>query len=76
MESHLLSLRKQPVRIQDVSYEFERWEPLHTEISRKYRESDSAEFSKEAGFVEVGRYFDEQRWFMNALWRVPDAGAS
>lgn len=71
MESHLLSLRKQTVRVQGVNYEFDRWEPLHTEISCKYRESDSGDFARDAGFVEVGRYFDEQRWFMDALWRVP-----
>jgi L-histidine N-alpha-methyltransferase len=71
MESHLLSVRKQSVRLQGVRYDFDPWEPLHTEISCKYRETDSAEFAVQAGFEEVGRYFDERHWFMDALWRVP-----
>jgi hypothetical protein len=44
------------------------------EISCKYRESDSEDFAREAGFVEVARFFDEKRWFMDALWRVPGVG--
>jgi L-histidine Nalpha-methyltransferase len=76
MESHLLSLRKQTVRVEGVAYEFDPWEPMHVEISCKYRESDSADFAREAGFVEVARFFDERRWFMDALWRVPDAGTT
>lgn len=76
MESHLLSLRKQAVHVDGKTYEFDRWEPMHVEISCKYRETDSADFAREAGFVEVGRFFDEKRWFMDALWRVPDADGS
>lgn len=71
MESHLISLRKQTVRVQDQRYEFERWEPIHTEISCKYHESAAEEYARAAGFVEAGRFFDERRWYMDALWRVP-----
>jgi uncharacterized SAM-dependent methyltransferase len=73
MESHLLSLRKQTVHVEGIAYEFQPWEPMHVEISCKYRESDSADFAREAGFVEAARFFDERHWFMDALWRVPES---
>ena len=70
MESYQLRLRRQAVQVANREYMFEAWEPLHTEISRKYRETDVAAFAAEAGFVEVGRFFDERRLFVDALWRV------
>lgn len=72
MESYLLSRRPQRVRIGARRYEFEAWEAIHTEISRKYRLADVAAFAREAGFVEVGLFLDEQRFFVDVLWRVPE----
>jgi dimethylhistidine N-methyltransferase len=73
MESYLLSVRRQTVRVVGRTFEFEAWEPIHTEISRKYRERDVAAFARDAGFVEVGRFFDEEHFFMDALWRAGPA---
>ncbi len=73
MESYLLSLRRQTVRVAGREYSFEAGEPIHTEISRKYREAAVSPLAREAGFVEVGHLFDERRLFLDALWRV-DAG--
>jgi L-histidine N-alpha-methyltransferase len=70
MESYLLSRRRQTVRVARREYAFEAWEPIHTEISRKYYESDIHAFAEEAGFVPVGHYFDEGGLFVDALWRV------
>lgn len=75
MESYLLSTRAQRVRIGHRSYAFDAWEPIQTEISCKYRPSDVRSFAREAGFTEVQHYFDERRWFLDALWRV-DEGVS
>src|SRR5204863_7426086 len=70
IESYLLSMRRQTVRAAGHEYAFEPWEPLHTEISRKYREEDVEAFARQAGFIEVSRLFDTQRLFLDALWRV------
>ena len=75
MESHLLSTRRQTVRIEALqrSFEFEPWEPIHTECSFKYLEEGTDRMAEEAGFVVQERFRDEQRSFMDALWRVEKA---
>lgn len=70
MESYLLSVRAQRVRLGDTSYTFDAWEPIKTEVSCKYRPTDVSSFARETGFVEVQHFFDERRWFVDALWRV------
>ncbi len=70
MESYLLSRCRQTVRVARREYCFEAWEPIHTEISRKYYESDIHAFAEDAGFVPVGHFFDENELFVDALWRV------
>jgi dimethylhistidine N-methyltransferase len=76
MESYLLSTRHQVVHVAGRRYEFQAWEPLRTEISCKYRPSDVSAFARGAGFRELGLYFDERRWFVDALLCVePDRSA-
>lgn len=70
MESYLLSTQRQSVRVAGRSYDFAAWEPLHTEVSRKYREADVHAFARDAGFVEATHFRDERRLFLDALWRV------
>jgi L-histidine N-alpha-methyltransferase len=76
MESYLLSLRKQSVEVSGRVFDFDVWEPIHTEISRKYRESEIAQFARDAEFDEVLRLTDERRFFMDCLWRVGSGTAS
>jgi uncharacterized SAM-dependent methyltransferase len=73
MESYLLSLRRQTVRVAGNRYAFDAWEPIQTEISCKYRPADVNALACDAGFAEVRHFFDERHWFLDALWRVPDA---
>jgi L-histidine Nalpha-methyltransferase len=74
MESYLMSTRAQTVHVAGRSFEFQQWEPVRTEISCKYRPSDVSAFARAAGFSEIGRYLDERRYFVDALWSVePDA---
>lgn len=72
MESYLVSLAHQSVRIGGLgaSFEFAAWEPIHTEYSYKYLESDIDRMCSDSGFVDEGRFFDRERWFCDALWRV------
>jgi L-histidine Nalpha-methyltransferase len=67
----LISLREQRVRVGERSYTFAAFEPIRTEISCKYRTEDVSRFARGAGFVEVEQFFDERRWFVDALWQVP-----
>jgi L-histidine N-alpha-methyltransferase len=73
MESYLLSVRRQRVQVDGTRYEFEAWEPIHTEISCKYRPSDVSALASAAGFIEAGYGSDERHFFLDALWRVPAA---
>lgn len=69
MESWLLSRWRQRAVVAGRPFTFEAGEAIHTEISCKYREQDLETFAREAGFAEVGRFFDRRRWFADALWR-------
>lgn len=70
MESYLLSTRDQLVRVAGECIGFAAWEPIHTEISCKYRESDALAFARASGFSSLRCYYDENRYFLDALWRA------
>lgn len=71
MESYLVSTRHQEVSVGRRSFTFDAWEPILTEISCKYRESEVGELAQQSGFEEVERFFDDRRYFVDALWTVP-----
>lgn len=72
MESYLVSLEQQTVRIEALSWEakFAPWEPIHTEYSYKYLERDIDALAEASSFSIEHRALDEARWFCDALWRV------
>jgi L-histidine N-alpha-methyltransferase len=72
MESYLVSKEKQTVVIKDISqsFSFEAWEPIHTEYSYKYLESDIHELAAETGFVIEKQLHDSKRYFIDSIWRV------
>ncbi len=72
MESYLVSLAKQEVRIDYVgdTFEFKPWEPIHTEYSYKYLDEDIDQLSTHSGFRLAERFYDSSRWFCDALLRV------
>ena len=72
MESWLLSTDRQTVRVLGKSFEFQAWETIHTEISCKYRDAHLEAFARAAGLVEVGRWTDPRRDFVDVLYRVHD----
>jgi dimethylhistidine N-methyltransferase len=72
MESYLMSVRGQRARVGAVSYAFDAWEGIQTEVSCKYRPSDVRTFASQAGFTELQHFYDERHWFLDALWRVGD----
>lgn len=72
MESYLVSLEPQTVRIDAVEHEFSftAWEPIFTEYSYKYLESDIDALAHSAHFSTVRKFHDQDAWFCDALWRV------
>ncbi len=67
MQSYLLSMRDQQVRIGSERIAFAAWEAMQTEVSCKYRETDVLFLAKSSGFTPVGWYYDEQRRFVDVL---------
>lgn len=70
MESYLLSTRDQLVRIGPECIGFSAWEPVLTEVSCKYRETDVLALARSAGFMPVAWYYDGERRFLDALLRA------
>jgi len=70
MESWLESACAQNVRMGGRLVQFAPGERIQTEISCKYSEAQVTEFAADAGFSEVGRFRDRDRWFVDVLWSV------
>lgn len=72
MVSYLVSLEDQVVDIESLgrSFHFEAWEPVHTEYSYKYLESDIIDLASNTGYSIEGSYRDSSRGFVDSLWRV------
>ena len=76
MESYLISRREQVVDIEALnqSFSFEAWEPVHTEYSYKYLESDIASLAEETGFSIVAQLMDSKKYFVDSVWQVSKEG--
>jgi len=77
MESYLVSLEKQSVFIEKIGrwFEFEAWEPIHTEYSYKYLVSEIEQLSGETGFEIYEHLFDSRHYFTDSMWRVYKPGS-
>jgi dimethylhistidine N-methyltransferase len=58
MESYLLSRKRQSVTVAGEVFEFEAWEPIHTEVSCKYSELEIDSLLTAAGLSCTGRFTD------------------
>jgi L-histidine N-alpha-methyltransferase len=72
MESYLISLEPQVVYIGNLkrSFVFHEIEPIHIEISHKYRLLEIEQFAANAGFNIVNNYMDKKNYFVDSLWQV------
>lgn len=75
MESYLVSLEKQTVFLKKIgqTFSFEEWEPIHTEYSYKYLESDILSLAQETGFAIEKQLYDSKKYFVDSIWRVEKA---
>lgn len=70
-ESYLLSKQVQLVTIKsaNVDIHFGAWEPIHTEISRKYTLDKIESLSTNSGFQIISNYTDMHNDFCCSLWQ-------
>ncbi len=62
MESYLVSLERQSVPIDALrlTFEFDPWEPIHTEYSYKYLRTDVATLARDTGFSIEAEFFGSE----------------
>jgi dimethylhistidine N-methyltransferase len=72
IKSYLVSLVRQDVFIEAIgqAFSFEPWEPIQTEYSYKYLQSDIDLLAQHTGFEITHEFYDSNRYFTNSLWRV------
>lgn len=70
VEMHLISSRRQIVRLESQEFSFERDEYILTEYSYKYTLPGFAGLALRAGFELVRSWEDPNRWFSVLLFRV------
>jgi len=70
--SYLISVQRQTVFIEDLkrSFNFNEWEPVHTESSYKFNIEDIERLAEQNNFAVVEHYFDTDKQFTDSLWRV------
>ena len=69
-KSYLVSTREQTVDLKKLNkqIEFEAWEAVHTEISRKFSPKDIGLLAEAAGFRVVENFFDDKGYFVDSFW--------
>lgn len=67
--SYLISTRRQTVRILDAPFIFEKWEPIHMEISQKYSSADIENLATQSGFSLVHNFYDNKLYFVDSVWQ-------
>lgn len=69
VRSYLISLKKQVVSFYDgTKIEFERFELVNTELSKKYDLQEIEKLAKDAGFRFEEHFMDCQHYFTDSLW--------
>lgn len=72
IEMHLLSMRRQLLRLQGVTYEFEAGDTLHTENSYKYSVAGFQALAERAGYKAGPVWTDAEHWFSLHWLQAPD----
>lgn len=72
VQSTLMAKKAQNVKVGALgqSFTFDEWEPVHTESSYKFSESEIKELADENGFHQVALWKDSRDMYGNAIWTV------
>ncbi len=70
--SYLISGRKQVVDVERLkrAFHFEDGEPIHTERSQKFLDSEVVRLAQETGFAVVRQRKDQRGYFLDSLWQA------
>lgn len=70
--SYLVSREKQTVNIAapGISINFEAWEPIHMEISKKYDLPDILQLADKAGFKVCHNMYDCKHYYLDSVWEL------
>jgi L-histidine N-alpha-methyltransferase len=68
--SYLISTVKQKVYFESLkrSFDFEQWEAIYTEESRKFSLNEISEIASQTGFELQKNYMDSKNYFADSLW--------
>lgn len=69
-KSYLISLKNQIVNIGHHVIHFAENEYIFMEISQKYSLGDIDQLATKTGFKPIQRFFDQKKYFVDAIWRV------
>ncbi|MEO9965520.1 MAG: L-histidine N(alpha)-methyltransferase [Reichenbachiella sp.] len=69
-KSSLLSKKDQEVTIDEEVYHFTEWEPIHTEISRKYSIKQLHNMAVNSGFEVKLDLLDSNQYFVDSIWEI------
>jgi dimethylhistidine N-methyltransferase len=72
VRSYLVSLKKQSVYFAALDWktEFDAFEIIHTEISKKYSITELETLAKEQDFQILEHFTDDKKYFLDTLWKV------
>ena len=70
VRSYLLAKHAHQVFIKSLnkSYTFDAFEPIFTEISKKYDADEISNLANDTGFELIKNYYDSKKHFVNTLW--------
>ncbi|MCH7410603.1 L-histidine N(alpha)-methyltransferase [Belliella sp. DSM 111904] len=68
-QSYLISLEEQLISIAEKKYHFEKFETIHTEISRKFSLVELNDMGHESGFTWNKHFLDSKAFFSLSLFR-------
>lgn len=69
-KSFLVSTADQQVSIgDDAVISFAKNETIFMEISQKYTVEQTDEVAVHSGFIPIGHFFDERKWFADVIWK-------
>jgi L-histidine N-alpha-methyltransferase len=68
--SSLISTKDQTATVNGKTFTFEKWEPIHTEISRKFSLSQIEELALKCGFEIAKNLFDSNQYFVDTIWKA------
>ena len=70
-KSYLVSEIKQSVQIDETTINFEKGEPIFTEVSQKFDIRELKNIAQETGFIQKETFMDRKKYFADVIWEKP-----